>query len=207
MSTTKGRSGSTRRGFLVALGATTVGGVLGGLLRPAQAARVMLRPPGALPDLGEFLGRCIGGRRCAQVCPNGCIDFLGVEAGLSQWGSPYIDPRNKNCILCMACTQACPTGALTPIGADTSEVASLVRMGTAEVDEHICLSFNGFTCGTCVRACPLEGVALRAGMYERPVVDPSRCVGCGACERACIQTPQAIRVRPAHGAPSLAGRS
>lgn len=191
-------TGLTRRAFVIGLGAAGVGGAFGAWIGAEEAsATPTLRPPGAQRDPEAFLARCIGCRRCAQVCPNQCIQFVGVEGGLRQWGTPFITPRARSCTLCMACTQACPTGALEPIKADPASISAQVRMGVAWVDEHICLSFKGFSCGTCVRACPFEGVALRAGFFERPEVDQARCVGCGACERACIQTPQAIRVRPA----------
>ena len=69
-------------------------------------------------------------------------------------------------------------------------------MGIAEVDPNICYSFNGASCGACVRACPFQGVALRAGLWEKPIIDPDKCVGCGLCERSCVHYPQAIRVVP-----------
>ncbi len=171
---------------------------------------VCLRPPGALPE-EEFLARCIRCGRCIDACPNRCLVSFSEEAGKDlcllpgpgQPGTPVIFPRRQACILCngtrgdsLLCTAACPTGALRETRRNIDTIRREVRMGTAELDKNLCYSFNGASCGACVRACPLEGHALKAGMWEKPIIDQKNCVGCGLCERACIRYPQAIRVKP-----------
>jgi NAD-dependent dihydropyrimidine dehydrogenase PreA subunit len=95
----------------------------------------------------------------------------------------------------MRCTEVCPTGALQEISRDLEVVAVEVKMGKAHVDEELCFSFHGRTCGVCYRACPFPGKALTVGLYEKPTVHEEHCVGCGLCEQACIHMPQAIRIR------------
>ncbi len=193
-----------RRTFLKDL----VGGALASVVwaPPLGAARSArhkpgmryLRPPGALAE-EEFLSHCIRCGQCAEVCPNRCIQYFGTENGLASQDTPYIIPREQACILCMKCGQVCPTGAIQSIARTAETILAQVKMGQARVDESLCLSYQGKTCGVCYRACPLQDIAIRVGMLEQPHVS-SACVGCGLCERSCIQMPQAIRIIPDRGA-------
>ncbi len=204
-----------RRRFLVRAGggvASAVAWAAGGWLVAGGAAATAtpcLRPPGALPE-DELLAVCIRCGRCADACPNRAIvqfteesgHDLAMSPGKGQRGTPVIFPRRQACMLCngasgdrLLCTAACPSGALRPVE-KTAAAIRKVKMGTARLDKHLCYSYNGASCGACVRACPLEGAALSAGLWEKPILDASACVGCGLCERACIRYPHAIRVIP-----------
>ncbi len=158
--------------------------------------RRYLRPPGAISE-EDFISRCIRCNQCAEICPNQCIKFFGSENGVASMGTPYITPREKACILCMKCGDACPTGAIQPIARELEPIVTEVKMGVARVDEQLCLSYQGKTCGVCYRACPLPDIAIKVGYLEQPTV-LDQCVGCGLCERSCIQIPQAIRIIPTH---------
>ncbi len=218
----------TRRNFLARLGsgAITIVGIAGtGLfaaLGDVDDAAACVRPPGALPE-EDFLATCIRCGRCTDACPNRCITPFTEEAGRElalapgarQFGTPVIFARRQACMLCngepgdgLLCTEACPTGALIPTKKSAVAVQESVDMGTAVVDTTICYSYNGASCGACIRACPFEGTALRAGLWERPIVDPEVCIGCGLCERSCVHYPQAIRIKPSTDRdPTTRGRS
>jgi ferredoxin-type protein NapG len=180
----------------------------------AHSEAVGLRPPGAL-DEEEFLSRCIRCFRCGDACPNRAIVALSTRSGSdfsrtpgpAEEGTPVIFPRRQACMLCtgvpgdeLLCTAACPSGALQLVKKTQADILAKVHMGTARIDHNICYSWNGASCGVCARACPLGGLALKAGLFERPEVDPDFCVGCGLCERACIRYPQAAVVIPRGGA-------
>jgi NAD-dependent dihydropyrimidine dehydrogenase PreA subunit len=95
----------------------------------------------------------------------------------------------------MKCGEACPTGAIQKIKHEAGDILANVKMGTARINKDLCLSYQGKSCGVCYRACPLPDVSMTVGYMEQPTVEGA-CVGCGICERACIQMPQAIRIMP-----------
>ncbi|HHO49790.1 MAG TPA: 4Fe-4S dicluster domain-containing protein [Deltaproteobacteria bacterium] len=164
---------------------------------PRTGRRRPIRPPGALPE-PEFLKTCVRCYQCGDVCPNQCIAFHGLDDGLAEAGTPFIDPRTQGCIACMKCTEVCPSGALQPTDPDPETVPGRVKMGVARLNRDMCYSYAepARTCGVCYRACPFPGKAMRIEVFERPVVDRDLCIGCGLCEASCIHLPQAIRIVP-----------
>ncbi len=183
-----------RRHFIKGLAAVAAMLPVAGLPASQSKGLRYLRPPGALSEQ-EFESRCIRCGQCGEVCPNRCIQYFGVENGIASLDTPYIIPREQACILCMKCGEVCPTDAIEPIERDMEPILEKVKMGKARVDENLCLSYQGKTCGVCYRACPLPDIAIRTGRLEQPHVLEG-CVGCGLCERSCIQLPHAIRILP-----------
>lgn len=190
------RPAPSRRAFLVAGGASLVGGTtLMSRLLKAQAHPSVdglpIRPPSAAPNEADFMALCARCGLCGTVCENGCIRFFGLDE--TRWGAltPYLDTRHRSCTLCMRCTNICPTGALTPIKDELPIIAKTVKMGVAKVDSDRCISYLGRVCGYCHDACPLPGKAIRLAPPALPVILDG-CVGCGRCVECCPQNPTAI---------------
>ena len=176
----------------------------------------LLRPPGAV-DEPDFLSRCIRCGQCMKVCPNNSLHPTLTQAGLEGLWTPTLVPRIGYCEpSCVLCSEVCPTGAIwqiTPkekgwvVGVG-SQQNQPVRLGTAFYDRGRCLPWALATdCIVCEEWCPVSPKAIyveeaqvidSAGgtkTLKQPRVDPSRCVGCGACEYACpLQEKPAIYV-------------
>lgn len=170
----------------------------------------VIRPPGAVAER-EFLERCIRCSECMKVCPNNALHPAFFEAGPEGLWTPILIPRIGYCEhSCVLCGQVCPTGAIQKIeerhklGIGTPPIS----IGTAMFDRGRCLPWAMATpCTVCEEFCPtspkaiwLEEVSVpkrgrvsEAGAelthemitVRRPHVDPSLCIGCGACEKVC----------------------
>ena len=171
----------------------------------------LIRPPGAVEER-DFLDRCIRCAECMKVCPNNALHPAFFEAGIEGLWTPILIPRIGYCeYSCVLCGQVCPTGAIQKI----TEKQKLgigqkpVQIGTAMYDQGRCLPWAMATpCIVCEEFCPTspkaiwveevtvpkrddryQGAGEQAAMttvkLQRPHVDPSLCIGCGACEKAC----------------------
>ena len=117
-------------------------------------------------------------------------------------GTPAIDARAQACRLCedFPCVRACPTGALRDV-----EQRADVRMGTAVIDEDLCIAFQGMRCEVCYRTCPLidQAISIDYRMREgdaihsvfAPVIDEERCAGCGLCVERCVVDEPNVAIR------------
>ena len=165
----------------------------------------LLRPPGAL-DETDFLSRCIRCGECMKVCPNTALHPTLEQAGLEGLWTPTLVPRIGYCEpSCVLCSEVCPTGAIWQITprekgwvVGVGQQSQPVRLGTAFYDRSRCLPWAMATdCIVCEEWCPVSPKAIyvqeaqvvdaegNTKTLKQPRIDPSRCVGCGACEYAC----------------------
>jgi polyferredoxin len=176
----------------------------------------LIRPPGAV-DETDFLSRCIRCGECMKVCPNNSLQPTLTEAGLEGLWTPTLVPRIGYCEpSCVLCSEVCPTGAIWQItskekgwvAGGATQSSQPVRLGTAFYDRGRCLPWALATdCIVCEEWCPVSPKAIyveeaqvvdsagKTKTLKQPRVDPSRCVGCGACEYACpLQEKPAVYV-------------
>jgi polyferredoxin len=181
----------------------------------------VIRPPGAVEERA-FLERCIRCAECMKVCPNNALHPAFFEAGIEGLWTPILIARIGYCeYSCVLCGQVCPTGAIQKI--TEKEKMGLgqppLKIGTAFYDHGRCLPWSMQTpCIVCEEFCPTSPKAIwveevdapvresKPGAdgappayttvhLQRPHVDPSLCIGCGACEKVCpVQDQPAVYV-------------
>ena len=181
----------------------------------------VIRPPGAVEERA-FLERCIRCAECMKVCPNNALHPAMFEAGIEGLWTPILIARIGYCEhSCVLCGQVCPTGAIQKITEKEKlgQGVPPIKIGTAFYDHGRCLPWSMQTpCIVCEEFCPTspkaiwveevdapvrdskpgpngEQPAMKTVHLQRPHVDPSLCIGCGACEKVCpVQDQPAVYI-------------
>ncbi|MDR2891781.1 MAG: 4Fe-4S dicluster domain-containing protein [Deltaproteobacteria bacterium] len=168
-----------------------------------------LRPPGSLPE-ADFLRLCARCGACMKACPSNGLQPAWLASGVEGMFSPLLIPRRGPCEPdCNVCGQVCPSAAIHPLPLEEKRWA---KLGSAVVLPERCLAFaEGKRCVVCQEVCPYGSIKLvqrdtlpgaNTGQRDSvetvpvPVVDPSRCFGCGYCENHCPVRLPAIVVQP-----------
>ena len=157
----------------------------------------VIRPPGAIAE-EDFVNRCVRCGNCMKVCPTNALHPVMLQAGLEGIWTPQVLPEIGYCeYRCALCGRTCPTGALPAL---TPEEKSRTKLGTAVIDQSICLPWaEGKECLVCQEHCPVSEKAIKLDTYAggpaKPYVDEYLCVGCGICQNKCpVRPARAIRV-------------
>ena len=141
---------------------------------------------------------CTGCGLCISHCPTRVLRPATTEYGALRALHPVKDYDAAMCApYCTVCTDLCPTGALTRLSMEEKLSSSV---GLAVVTRSDCLSYEYYAeCGHCAEVCPKKAITMTPaevpGYGSYPSVDPSLCIGCGACQFVCPSHPvKAIRV-------------
>lgn len=93
---------------------------------------------------------------------------------------------------CVRCSQVCPTGAIKPI---SKEEKTAIHVGHAVwIKDNCVVITDGVNCDNCAHHCPTGAIQRVETQYNGqtvmvPAIEPSKCIGCGACENLCPARP------------------
>jgi len=143
------------------------------LLRGRAQPSTVIRPPWALAE-PEFLDACSRCNDCIERCPE---QVLAPGSG----GYPEFDPLRGECTFCGECASACSTKAL-----DHQAIRPPWHW-IADIDDDNCLAQRGVVCASCQDGCGERAIRfqLALGAVPTPIIDATRCTGCGACVGLC----------------------
>ena len=156
----------------------------------APERQTPLTPPGSL-SARNMAQHCTGCQLCISDCPNEVLrpsgDWLHLMQPTMSYELGYCRPE------CTRCSEVCPAGAIKPI---QKEEKSSIQIGHAVWVKKNCIPLtDGVSCGNCARHCPVGAIEMVPSdpddeeSLKIPVVNESRCIGCGACENLCPARP------------------
>ena len=193
---------ASRRTFLSMAGIVTVATAIkaqkknidGGLAaiknKEVPRRKTTLVPPGSF-SAAHLAEHCTACQLCISECPN---QVLHPSSGLSTLMQPEMQFADGACRPeCTRCSHVCPTGAIRPI---TRAEKSSIQIGHAVwISKNCLVNTDGITCGNCARHCPNGAIQMMVKnpnddySPKIPVVDTTRCIGCGICESVCPARP------------------
>ena len=156
----------------------------------APERQTPLTPPGSL-SAANMSKKCTGCQLCVSECPNHVLrpgtNWMSIMQPTMSYELGYCRPE------CTRCSEVCPAGAIKPI---QKEEKSSIQIGHAVWVKKNCIPLtDGVSCGNCARHCPVGAIEMVPSdpddeeSLKIPVVNESRCIGCGACENLCPARP------------------
>jgi polyferredoxin len=147
--------------------------------------------PAGADNIRDFGRRCTSCQLCVSVCPNHVLRPSNI---FSRFLQPEMSFERGYCRPeCVKCSTVCPTGAIREI---TPAEKSATQIGYAIWRRELCVIItDNVTCDLCSHKCPVGAVTLISQTPDDntspkiPMVDPNRCIGCGACENLCPARP------------------
>jgi len=148
-----------------------------------RGEKAPVRPPWSLPE-PEFVDRCERCDDCVRRCPEAIL-IRG------RGGFPRVDFSKGGCSFCGDCLEVCKGRALSGSVEDQASAWTL----RAAIDDS-CLSLRGVVCRSCGERCDEGAIRFKLELrgVARPLLEPERCNGCGACFAICPV--KAVRIAP-----------
>lgn len=169
---------------------TTDGGLAPIIEKEKPQRKTRIVPAGAV-SLSHLQRHCTGCQLCISACPN---EVLRPSTDLTTLMQPVVGYEKGYCRPeCVRCSDACPVGAFHKISV---EEKSAIQVGRAIVNLDACVvASKGRRCGNCADKCPSGAIQMvpqdpnDEKSHYMPVVNESKCIGCGACEYYCPVRP------------------
>ncbi|MCY2954422.1 MAG: 4Fe-4S binding protein [Planctomycetota bacterium] len=186
--------GALSRRALIGTSVAAMGAALA--MPKAGSGATVIRPPGSVGE-EDFLALCVRCGACMNACPTSLLQPEGFGSGVLRLWTPRAATTQAGCDpSCNNCGFMCPTGAIRALPLAEKRY---VRMGLATVDRQTCLPHAGIkACQLCADVCrdigynaivmdakADDGRSPADTSFEAPIVDSSKCVGCGYCESQC----------------------
>ncbi|OWT32712.1 ferredoxin [Methanobrevibacter sp. 87.7] len=147
-------------------------------LCPAEAITISSNNEFGIPDTIEINeDKCVYCQVCKRACPQNAIKAVCSTCMHQEeiekpkiTGTIFIE---QNCVNCGWCESVCPADA---VKVNKPFVGEVLRD-----PELVC---KGETCHACQDVCPCNAIEI---IDNESSIDPSHCVLCGACAKACPQ--------------------
>ncbi len=166
----------SRRNFLQGLCGAGMLVAIGAWADESDSHAAFIRPPGG-QDISQLQALCLKCNKCVEACPTKAIEVAHLESGFLEARMPIMNFHLGFCTFCGDCIKACPSGALT------STDLKKTHIGVAHVIEKNCVAWDWGGCTVCKTACKYDAITIDKN--QRPIVNASKCNGCGKCEYMC----------------------
>lgn len=124
------------------------------------------RPPYAVKE-NIFIKLCQSCDNCQSNCPQQIIEMVD--------NYPQLNLDYNHCTYCGECQAACPSMAL-------SEQKGMINLRPQLLST--CNNKLSGQCNICAQACPQQAITIEP--RKLPLIDMSRCNGCGECRSVCF---------------------
>ncbi|MDF1881287.1 ferredoxin-type protein NapF [Sulfurimonas sp. MAG313] len=141
----------------------------GGRANAASEEETIIRPPYNI-DESLFHKSC---HDCDGICATVCeVDIISIGADKT----PFLSFDKSGCTFCDECAKACDYGVLSL--ENEAKIHNPISISVSA-----CMAWDSVMCMSCKDPC-LDRAIIFQGLFK-PVIDASKCTGCGFCISRC----------------------